>query len=144
MVAPNDLVIVVVFTISGEEFSGNIHICISYLTLEPIKEKLASGFLRDVELENTWLSQLQTLLMETQVNVTAELGRNRTHTVGDLLNINKGDVIKLLVGPQDPVVVTVEEVPKYQGFPGVVKGNRAVQITSLIQREGGTGNDGYR
>ncbi|MCK5508923.1 MAG: hypothetical protein KAI50_10440, partial [Desulfobacterales bacterium] len=37
MVGPNDLVIAVVFSVKGDEFSGNIHWCIPYLMLEPIK-----------------------------------------------------------------------------------------------------------
>jgi flagellar motor switch protein FliM len=134
---PNDLLIVIVFSINGDEFSGNIHLCISYLMLEPIKEKLSSGYSRKTEMEHTWGSQLQELLKDTPVKLSVELGRTTTNSVRDLLKLQAGDVVKLNTGPRTPVTVLVEDIPKFKGFPGVVKGNRAVQISEFIsQKEG--------
>ena len=139
---PGDSVIVIVFSISGGEFSGNIHWCISYLMLEPIKDKLSASRLAEVDPESRWGHQIQDLLKKTQVKVTAELGRTPTHTVRDLLSLQSGDVIKLNTGPQDPIVISVEEIPKYRGFPGVLKGNRAVQISELLRQDGGVHKHG--
>ncbi len=136
MVPPNDLVLVTVFSINGEEFSGNIHFCLSYLMLEPIKETLSSRYVQDDELRNTWDMQLRKLLRKTRVGLVAELGNSESHTFRDLLSFRKGDIIRLNRGPQDPVLVMVEAVPKYRGFPGVVKGNRAVQISELFRQKG--------
>lgn len=135
--APDDSVIVIVFSIKGGEFFGNIHWCISYLTLEPIKDKLSPGRLAEVDPKHNWGAHIQALLKNTQVRITAELGKTTNHTVRDLLNLQCGDVVLLNTGPQDPVQVSVEEIPKYQGFPGVFKGNRAVQISELLHRDGG-------
>ncbi|MDY6971186.1 MAG: flagellar motor switch protein FliM [Thermodesulfobacteriota bacterium] len=143
LVAPDDLVIIVVFSVKGDELSGNIHLCIPFLMLEPIKDKLSSRSLRHVDTENTWGAQLQNLLKEIPVKLAAELGRTTSQTVGDLLNLRAGNIFKINTGPQDPVVVTVEDVPKYQGLPGVVKGSRAVQIISLLRRNGGSDDHGY-
>ena len=137
--APNDLLIVVVFSINGDVFSGNIHLCISYLMLEPIKENLSSGYSRGAEMEHTWGSQLQELLKETRVKLSAELGSTTTTSVRDLLNLRAGDVVKLNTGPQTPINVLVEDIPKFKGFPGVVKGNRAVQISEFISQKEGSG-----
>ena len=137
LVAPDDLVIVLIFNISGNRFSGNMYLCISYLMLDPIKEKLSYTYLRDAALENTWNSQLQELVKRSKVQVAGELGNVTGYTVRDLLKLQVGDVIMLDMGPQDPVIVTVEKLPKYQAFPGVVRGNRAVQITSLLDQNGG-------
>jgi flagellar motor switch protein FliM len=136
--APNDLLIVVMFSISGEEFSGNIHLCISYLMLEPVKEKFSSAYSREAEMEHTWTTQLQELLKDTHVKLSAELGRTATNSVRDLLNLRIGDVVKLNTGPQTPITIKVEDIPKFKGFPGVVKGNRAVQISALISQKGGS------
>lgn len=134
---PGDSVIIIVFTINGGSFSGNIHWCISYLMLEPIKDKLSANRLVDVDPENKWGSQIQELLKKTQVNIAAELGRTTTHTFRDLLSLQSGDIIKLNTGPQDPIAIAVEEIPKYRGFPGVLKGNRAVQVSELLPQNGG-------
>ena len=66
----------------------------------------------------------------------AELGRT-VHTIGQILELEKNDIVKLNTGPQDPVVMKIEGVPKYLGMPGVVKGNRAVQVTALIEKDKG-------
>lgn len=136
LVAPNDLVIVAICSISLDEFSGQLWLCIPYLLLDPIKEKLSYRNLRDAELENVWNTQLQELLNETEVTLTVELGKS-SHRVGDILNLEKGDVIKLDTGPQNSIAIMVEKIPKLLGLPGVVGGNRAVQITELLGRQAG-------
>jgi len=136
LVTPGDLVIVVRCSISGEEFTGNIHQCIPYLMLEPIKDRLSSVNLVEAESENMWSSQFGDLLGDAQVELTAELGRVGCHTVRDLLNLDVGNLIRLNTSPQDPVDVMVETVPKYRGFPGVVKGSRAIEITGLQCKNG--------
>ena len=139
---PDDSVIVAVFSINGEEFSGNIHWCVSHLMLEPIKDKLSSDRLVGADPENRWGASIQKLLTKTQVKITAELGKTTNHAIRDLLNLKLGDVIKLNTGPRDPATITVEEIPKYLGFPGVLKGNRAVQISGLLRQDGGINKDG--
>jgi len=139
---PDDSVIVAVFSINGEEFSGNIHWCISPLMLEPIKDKLSSDHPGGADPENRWGASIQGLLAKIQVKMTAELGKTTNHAVRDLLNLKLGDVIKLNTGPRDPATITVEEIPKYLGFPGVLKGNRAVQISGLLRQDGGINKDG--
>lgn len=136
LVSPGDLVLIFVLAINGEEFSGNIHICTPFLMLEPIKDKLSSRYLREKDRAHAFRAQLSVLLRDTQVNMVAELGRT-VHTIGQILELEKNDIVRLNTGPQDPVVVKIEGVPKYLGMPGVVKGNRAVQVTALIEKDKG-------
>ncbi|MDY6949924.1 MAG: flagellar motor switch protein FliM [Thermodesulfobacteriota bacterium] len=134
---PNDSVIVVSFSITGNEFLENFYLSMSPLMLEPIKEHISSRYQKDGEAESSWCDQLQELLTRPEVKLSAILGKTTAHTVGDLLNFKSGDVIRLNTGPQDTVTVTVQDIPKYIGFPGALKGNRAVQITDLIRADGG-------
>ncbi|TFG44398.1 MAG: flagellar motor switch protein FliM [Bacteroidia bacterium] len=132
MVSPNDLVIAVIFSVKTDVFSGNIHLCIPYLMLEPIKDKLSSRYLSDKDIEHVFGAQIQNLLKKTNIAVVAELGRT-SYTIRDILNLRAGDILKLKTGTQDLITINVEGVPKYQGAPGVVKGNRAVQVTRLFR-----------
>ena len=50
LVSPDELMIVIVFSLSGEAFAGNFHFCVSYRMLEPIKDKLSSRYLRSYDL----------------------------------------------------------------------------------------------
>ena len=136
LVNPGDSVLVFVFAINGEEFSGNIHICTPFLMLEPIKDKLSSRYLREKDRAHVFRNQLTVLLKDTKVKMVAELGKT-TRTIGQILNLEANDVVQLKMGPQDPVILNVEGVPKFRGMPGVMKGNRAVQVTSLIAEDKG-------
>jgi flagellar motor switch protein FliM len=136
LASPNDLMVVIVFSVKGEKFSGNIHICIPYLMLEPIKDKLSSKYLGSKNQEHTWNSQLQKLLQETPVTLVAELGLT-TRSVRDLLDLRIDDVLQLNSGPEDLITLTAGNVPKFLGFPGIIKGNRAVEVAALLQKNGG-------
>ena len=136
LVSPQEMMVVIVFTLKSKEFSGNVHFCLSYLMLEPVKEKLSSKYLREKDIENTWSQQLQQLLLDTPVTLIAELGRTR-QTIGDILNLQVDDVIPLRSGPGDQIVVAVDHVPKYLAYPGAIKGSRAVEIAALLNRNGG-------
>lgn len=136
LVSPGDLVLIFVFSIAGEEFSGNIHVCTPFLMLEPVKDKLSSRYLREKDRHHAFRAQLTVLLKDTKVNMVAELGKS-VSTIGRILQLEKDDVIKINTGPQDPVIIKVEGTPKYMGMPGTLKGNRAIQISDLIKKDEG-------
>jgi len=133
---PSDSMIINVFSLNWDEISGNIHLCIPYLMLEPVKDKLSTSYKVNKHLENAWRSQMTQLLKTTEVTLAGELGSNY-YTVRDLLNMKENDVVMLKSGPHDPIKVKVEDVPVYYGFPGVVKGNRAIQISALLGKNEG-------
>ncbi len=134
LVSPNDLMVVIIFSIKGKEFSGNFHLCVPYLMLEPIKEKLSAKYMRERDIANTWSRQIARLLRDTPVTLTAELGRT-TRTIRHLLEMKVDDVIQLDKGPEDLIALAIDNVPKYLGYPGVIKGNRAVQIAELLEND---------
>ena len=136
LVPPNDVMMIVVFAIKGQEFSGNFHLAMPYLMLEPIKERLSPKYLREKDRQHTWRPQLKELLKDTHVTMIAELGRTK-QTVRELLNLHVQDIIKLKAGPEDLIFISVDQVPKYRGYPGIIKGSRAVEIVKLINSNGG-------
>ena len=136
IVNPNELVIIMIFSLKGEEFSGKVHFCISYIMLEPIKDKLSFKIRTDEDTESSWSIQLQGLLMDTPVNLIAELGKTSC-TIRNLLKLQVDDVLQLNAGPQDPITLNIGGIPKYQGFAGKISGNRAVEITKLLSKSGG-------
>jgi len=136
LASPNDLMVVIVFAVKASGFSGNLHVCIPYLMLEPIKDKLSSKYLSGKNQEHTWIEQLEILLQDTPVTIIAELGIT-TRSIKDLLDLQVDDVLQLNTGPEDLITLTVDHVPKYLGFPGIIKGNRAVEIATLLQKNGG-------
>jgi flagellar motor switch protein FliM len=138
LVNPSDQLIIVVFEISTESFSGNIHLCLPYLMLEPIKDQLSSSYLREKDRASSFGDEIRKLLGRTEVNLVAELGK-MVYSVEEILNFEAGDIIRLNTGPQNHVTVNIERVPKFLGMPGVVKGSKAVQINEVIDPDRGKG-----
>ena len=92
--------------------------------------------MREKDLAHAFRSQLTVLLKDTHVDMVAEMGKT-VQTIGQILELETDDIIKLNTGPQDPVTIKVQGIPKYLGMPGIIKGNRAVQVTDLIEKEQG-------
>ncbi len=130
---PSEMILVASFSVKAEEFEGAIAFCVSYLMLEPIKEKLSSSYMREKDIERKWGREIRELIKDAELDVVAELGRT-TRPVRDILNLKRGDIIRLGTGPKDFVTLKVNSVPKFRGFPGIIKGSRAVEIAEKINR----------
>lgn len=130
MIAPDDLVLVAGFIVRRNAYEGHLYVCIPYLMIEPVKEKLTYGSMAAVDAGSTPDPRMKTILRSTFLNVSAELGRS-TCTVRNLLRLKVGDTIKLNTGPNVPIPVRIENSVKYKGYPGVYYGNQAVRIAEI-------------
>ncbi len=136
IVPPTDIVLVILFDIELENISGSITICLPYAAIEPIIPKLKAQFQsEEMEIDQVWVRRLRTELLQTEVEVVAELGVSDT-TPGRLLEFKVGDTIMLGNDVTDPLFIKVEGVPKFKGFSGVSRGTKANQVTDVIEREG--------
>ena len=132
LVPPSDVVISTTFEVELEHASGTIAVVVPYQTLEPIKEKLNAGYQPEGDrFEKVWLTQLKQHLDNTFLNCKVTLGE-ATLTVGDLVNLNVGDIIPLGQDADGELDLKVEGTPKYKCLFGVSKGNRAIQITRPV------------
>jgi flagellar motor switch protein FliM len=136
IVPPTDVVIVINFEIELEYTTGVMSICIPYSSLEPVREKLQAGYQSEnMEVDKVWAGRFKDYLMLASLDIAVELGK--TEISGkDLLNLQKGDVIRLNQFATDPLTVFVEGIAKYRVDPGYHKGNMAGRITELITKEG--------
>ena len=136
IVPPTDIVLVILFYIELENISGSITICLPYAAIEPIIPKLKAQFQsEEMEIDQVWVRRLRTELLQTEVEMVAELGVSDT-TPGRLLEFKVGDTIMLGNDVTDPLFIKVEGVPKFKGFSGVSRGTKAIQVTEVIEREG--------
>ncbi len=136
IVPPTDIVLVILFDIELENISGSITICLPYAAIEPIIPKLKAQFQsEEMEIDQAWVRRLRTELLQTEVEMVAELGVSDT-TPGRLLEFKVGDTIMLGNDVTDPLFIKVEGVPKFKGFSGVSRGTKAIQVTEVIEREG--------
>jgi flagellar motor switch protein FliM len=132
VVPPTEAVISTTFEVGLENASGTVALVVPYATLEPIKNKLNSSFQNEADhADREWMQKLEDHLRMAEVEVLVNLG-TATITVGDLVNLEVGDIIPLGQDADGELNVAIEGVPKLQCLLGVSRGNRAVQITRMV------------
>ena len=132
VVPPSDVVISTTFEVELENATGTIALVIPYSTLEPIKGKLNASFQTEGDKsDREWIIKMTDHVKAAQANLRVNLGTANI-TVGDLVNLNVGDVIPLSQDADGELEVMIENVPKYKCFFGASRGNRAIQITREI------------
>lgn len=136
IVPPNEVVVLISFEITMGEMRGIMNLCIPYNTIEPVSAKLSA---------NSWSSYtkktsdlLQTLNLEkglssAGVKVVVHLAETKL-TLGELNQLSVGDVIMTEKEKLQPFELFVEGVPKYEAFPGLYKGYKAIRIGKPIVR----------
>jgi flagellar motor switch protein FliM len=132
VIGSNDVILVSTISITINEFSGRLFVGYPYAMLNAAKEKLLPFAKTPETPKHQPNTRIRNLLFDTSVTVIAELGKSLC-SLRDLLNLQTNDVLKLDNGPDDLITLRVNNVAKYLGTPGVFKGNRAVQITEIIE-----------
>ncbi len=131
----SDVVIVVNFEIEMDYTSGVMSLCIPYSTLEPIRDKLQAGFQSDqLEVDKDWEKRLKEELMSSSLELVAKLGGTHLLT-REVRDLKIGDVILLDRYASDSIDVYVDGIPKFKAYPGVHRGNQALQIQHLNSRK---------
>ncbi len=135
IVPPTDVVIASTFDVELENANGTITLVIPYATIEPIKQKLSTGF--QVESDQAdkylWRENFVQQLMETDIDIRVQLGETEIN-LRDLTNLNIGDVIPLRQDANSELEIEVEGVPKFKGYYGISHGTVAMQITGSVKK----------
>lgn len=135
VVPPSDVIICTTFEVELENASGTIALVIPYATVEPIKSKLNASFQTELErVDKEWTTKVEEHLRNTEATVLVNLGA-ATITVGDLVNLNEGDIIPLSQDADGELEILIEGLPKFKCLLGASRGNRAVQISRVIDDE---------
>jgi flagellar motor switch protein FliM len=132
IVPPTDLVIIISIEIELEQDSAPLTICIPYSTVEPLRSKLSTGFQSTrLEVDTGVARRLETNIRQTTASVSVQLARGKI-SAHQLLSLQKGDIMRLDTYPSEEALVLIEGTPRFYGFVGSCRGNRAVRITQPI------------
>lgn len=135
--APNDPVALITFSIEMNKHSTFINMCIPYLSIEKILDKLVVqySFQNDDEsVKAESRERIEEGINKIDVDVIAELGHANL-TVNDFLKLTIGDVIKLDTKSSSPIKVYVGNEECYYAKPGVTGKNMGVMILDIIDKE---------
>jgi flagellar motor switch protein FliM len=135
IVPPTDVVIIVTIEVELEQESTTLTLCTPYSTIEPIRQKLTTGFQSNrLEIDTHVIRRMEANIKKTQVDMSVELARGQI-TTKEALGLNVGDIIPLETNPTEAAMIQIEKVPKYKGFVGSFRGSRAVRVTDAILSE---------
>jgi flagellar motor switch protein FliM len=132
IVLPADVVIVVTLGIELGNSVGDLHLCLPYAMLEPIRERLQVSFQSDFyEVDHGWVKRFSNRIKDAPINISVTLGEAEL-SVDEFMRFVPGHVVTLNQSTTQPLIATVEGIPKFSGFPGTTKGMQSFQIQDIL------------
>ena len=137
--APNEPVALITFSVEMRNNSTFINMCIPYLSIEKVLDKLVVQYWfreNDEEIVNESRNRLKDRLNIVKVPMTGVLGSTNI-TVNEFLQLSEGDVITLDNLSDSKVNLFVEDSLCYTGKPGIIGKNRGIEIIDIIDKDVG-------
>ena len=127
---PNEVVVSTTFTIELGPVSGEMHMCMPYSMIEPIRDILTSSLqCETLEVDKRWVRLMTQQIQIAEVEIVADLGTTKV-TLGDILNMKEGDIIPLAI--PEIVSAKVDGTPVMECKYGVFNGQYALRVEKLI------------
>lgn len=130
---PSEVIVSVTFTIELSGTTAEMHFCLPYSMVEPIRDVLYSTMHSEqASSDKRWTGTLTRQLQTAEVELVATLGRADV-TFGDIVRMKVGDVIPITIDPQVPVAVN--GVPVVECRYGMRNGQYALRIERFFAEE---------
>ena len=127
---PNEVVVASTFTVELGSVSGQIHFCMPYSMIEPIRDALTSSLQGEaLEVDKRWIRLMTQQIQIAEVELVARLGTAKV-SFDEILNMRVGDVIPLNI--PETIEATVDGVPVIDCTYGVLNGQYALKVERLL------------
>lgn len=127
---PNEVVVATTFEISLGSAVGEMHICMPYSMLEPIRDLLTSSMQGEsLEVDKRWISRLSKQVQAADVTMLVDLAHVQV-TLDQILNMQVGDVIPLNI--PEFVTASVDGVPVMECRYGISNGQYALRMEKML------------
>lgn len=137
IISPTEMTALITLNIKIGEVEGLINICLPYLTLESVMDKLNTKYwyssLQEKD-EQQYSDTIEALISRAPMPLKAVLG-NSAISVNDFLGLQRGDIIRLDTKVDEELDVYVGNIKKFTALPGASGDDYAVRITSVIKEE---------
>ena len=137
IISPSEMIAIVTINIKIGDVEGLMNVCLPYLTLEDIMDKLNTKYwystMQDKD-EQQYVDAIETLISKAPIPMKAVLG-NSTISVSDFSSLQVGDIIRLDTKVNQELDVFVGNIKKFTALPGASGDKYAVRITSGIREE---------
>lgn len=137
VIAPNDMIALITLNIKVGDVEGLMNVCLPFLTLEDVMDKLNTKYWYSTMQENhdeNYDDYIEAMLRKVDVPIRAVLGRTSI-SVGDFTNLQVGDCIRLNTKVDSDMNIYVGNIKKFTALPGANDDAYAVRITSIVREE---------
>lgn len=137
VIAPNEMVAIVVLNIKIGDVEGFMNICLPYITLEDIMDKINTKYwfstMQEADSGN-YQENIEAMLRHMDVPIRAVLGKSVV-SVMDFANLQIGDIIRLDSKIDNEMDIYVGNIRKFTALPGTEKKNYAVRVATVVREE---------
>ncbi|MCR5476525.1 MAG: flagellar motor switch protein FliM [Lachnospiraceae bacterium] len=137
VIAPGEMIAIVTLNIKIGEVEGFMNICLPFITLEDVMDKLNTKYWFSTMQENRdeeYEEYIESMLRRVEIPIRAVLGTS-TISVADFMNLQVGDCIRLSAKVDSDMEIYVGNIKKFTALPGANGDSYAVQVTSVIREE---------
>ena len=141
IVPPNETIALITMNIEIGQIEGMMNICIPYILLEPIMDKLNTRYWFTTSIKEYSEEDKVTMkarILNTEVPLIAYLGYSEI-LVKDLLALESGDIIRL-ENNNGLIPIKIGSNTKFKGKIGQINDNIAVKIVEVV-RDGDIDNE---
>lgn len=128
---PSETIAIITMKVSLGNVDGVINVCIPHLSIKAVENQLNSQtlFASNKKEEERPIGSKEFIenIGDSEMKITAVLGSTYI-AAGDVLELQKGDVIQLDAGITSNVKILVEDLLKFEGLPGIYGNKKAVKI----------------
>ena len=137
IISPSEMIAIVTINLKIGDVEGLMNICLPYLTLEDIMDKLNTKYwyssMQDAD-NKSYGDIIEGLITKVSMPIKAVLV-NSAISVNDFANLQIGDIIRLDTKVDSELDVYVGNIKKFAALPGASDDNYAVRVTSIIREE---------
>lgn len=137
IISPNEIIALITLNIRLGKVEGLINICIPFLSVESIIDKLNTKYwyssMQEADRE-TYADFIESQIAHTKIPISAILGRSKI-SVSDFINLQVGDIIPLDTKIDDEIDVLVGNIRKFRAKAGLMDQKNAVKILEIIRKE---------
>lgn len=137
IISPTEMTAIVTMNIVIGDVKGLMNICIPYLAVEAVMDRLNTKYwysnMREGD-ENSYHGTIESLISKSTIPIRAVLGKSRL-SVMDFSNLQLGDIIKIDTKIDEELSVYVGNIKKFTALPGASGDKYAVRVTSIYREE---------
>jgi flagellar motor switch protein FliM len=133
---PSEVVVAFTFTIELSGNSAEMHICLPYSMIEPIRDVLYSTMHSEqAGNDKRWTGTLRRQLLTAEVELIAPLGGSQI-TLGEAAKLKIGDIVPISI--DELVHVCVDGIPLMDCRYGINSGQYALKVDNFVAPEEAT------